>query len=73
MFAAPNQRWSLALAMSDRSDVHACWIFFYKVHLVPAQGYYVWMAGHSPGTFLESSGQGVKSPRKPLTSNVISS
>jgi hypothetical protein len=45
MFAAPNQRWSLALRCLVALMFVACWIFFYKVHLVPAQGYYVWMAG----------------------------
>jgi len=45
MLAAPNQRWALALRCLIALMFIGCWIFFYKVHLVPVQGYYTWMAG----------------------------
>src|SRR3979409_2611467 len=45
MLVAPNQRWTLVFRCLIALMFICCWIFFYKVHLVPAQGFYVWMAG----------------------------
>jgi hypothetical protein len=45
MLAAPQQRWALLFRCLIALMFIACWVFFYKVHLVPLQGYYVWMAG----------------------------
>ena len=45
MFAAPNQLWALVFRCLIALMFVACWVFFYKVHLVAAQGYYTWMAG----------------------------
>jgi hypothetical protein len=45
MFVAPNQRWAVVLRCLVALMFVFCWIFFYKVHLAPLQGYYLWMTG----------------------------
>jgi hypothetical protein len=45
MFVAPNQRWVLVFRCVIALMFVFCWIFFYKVHLAPLQGYYLWMSG----------------------------
>jgi hypothetical protein len=45
MFAAPQQRWALIFRCLIALMFIACWVFFYKVHLVAVQGYSAWMAG----------------------------
>jgi len=51
MFVVPNQSWALVFRCLIALMFAACWIFFYKVHLAPLQGYYFWMAGILMGLF----------------------
>jgi len=45
MFASPQQRWALIFRCLIALMFIACWVFFFKVHLVALQGFYAWMAG----------------------------
>ena len=45
MLVAPNQGWALGFRCLVALMFAACWVFFYKVHLAPLLGYYLWMAG----------------------------
>lgn len=51
MFLAPNRRWALVLRCLIALMFIFCWIFFYKVRLVPVQGFYTWMIGVLLGLF----------------------